>query len=96
MSACPHTKAHIVCASIFALEDTQRFMADIKIYCDDCGMPFRFIGFRCGASTTQPAVSVAGEELRVPIEPLDMDGPLPDYRKELMLDRNNPGSFKKP
>lgn len=84
MDNCTHRKAHVVGARISNLEDSQRFMADIQIKCADCGMPFRFLGLPAGCSTMEPMCSIAGEEARIPIEPLDMDGPVPPHILEHM------------
>jgi hypothetical protein len=46
------------------------YAADIKIKCADCGRPFRFVGVPGGVSPNQPTVSLAGDELRAPIEPM--------------------------
>jgi hypothetical protein len=78
MTECNHRKAHFVQANIADIEDTQRFMADIRIVCADCGMPFRFIGLPDNIiNTTTPQTSMPfHDEARLPIEPMDMDGPV--------------------
>lgn len=43
------------------------YSADIKITCNDCGLPFHFIGVDHGLSKSKPTVAVGGCELRVPI-----------------------------
>ena len=47
------------------------FVADVKINCAECGMPFEFIGLPTGLSVTnsRPMVSMDGKELRAPIKP---------------------------
>lgn len=43
--------------------------ASVKIKCDDCGTPFRFMGLKYGRSKLAPTVSASATELRAPIEP---------------------------
>lgn len=45
------------------------YVADVKIECADCGLPFRFIGLNAGNHYAEPRVSIDGTELRAPIEP---------------------------
>jgi hypothetical protein len=85
MNTCEHKRAHIINCVIVNLRDTTGFMADVKIRCADCNMPFRFRGLPAGASTTVPMVSVLGDEARLPIEPLDMDGPLRPGLQDLLV-----------
>lgn len=47
------------------------YAADITIRCRACGLPFRFLGLPCGLSPEQLMVSVLGDELRAPIEPVE-------------------------
>lgn len=59
------------------LEDTGRFSADVKVWCVECRLPFRFIGLRTDVISTKiPCMSPFGEEARLPLEPIDMDGPI--------------------
>ena len=46
-----------------------RFAADVKIRCNQCGEPFRFLGVDSGLSFERPMTSIDGLELRAPIEP---------------------------
>lgn len=50
-------------------EDTGRFMADVRVHCKECMLPFRFIGLPVGMLWENPAMSVDGCEARLPIEP---------------------------
>ena len=87
MPVCTHRKAHRVEASIVNLSDSGGYMADIRILCDKCGMPFRFLGLPYGASTKRPMVSAPwGEEACMPIEPLDIDGPVPENTLKAIRD----------
>lgn len=58
------------------LVDTCAFSADVRIECAACHEPFRFVGaFPVGLLPDQPATSVDGTELRVPIIPVS-GGPI--------------------
>lgn len=46
-----------------------RWTADVRINCVQCGEPFRFLELPAGISFQRPMVSIDGLELRVPIEP---------------------------
>ena len=45
------------------------YTVDIRIKCDDCGLPFRFLGLEAGSHYAEPRVSVDALELRAPLEP---------------------------
>ena len=47
------------------------YTADVEISCEQCGMPFRFVGLAAGNHHSEPRVSVDGTELRAPIEPAE-------------------------
>ena len=51
------------------LEDIGRFVADVKINCLDCGVPFRFIGLPAGVDINGAAVSADATEARLSIAP---------------------------
>jgi hypothetical protein len=65
---CKHESfdAHV---SVGRMEDTGRFMADVKITCTECNEPFRFLGVPPGISWERPACSIDSLELHAPIEP---------------------------
>jgi hypothetical protein len=65
---CTHP-GHAVACAIARLEDSGKFMAEIRIVCVECREPFRFVGVPAGLRFDGPAVSVDGLELRAPIEP---------------------------
>lgn len=46
-----------------------RYQADIRIWCERCGVPFRFIGLPAGVDLNGAAVSVDGTEGRFCIAP---------------------------
>lgn len=45
------------------------YTADIRIKCDECGLPFQFIGLPGGYSPAQPMCSFDAQEMRAPIKP---------------------------
>jgi hypothetical protein len=45
------------------------YTVDIRIKCDDCGLPFRFLGLAAGSHYAEPRTSVDATELRAPLEP---------------------------
>lgn len=45
------------------------YAADIVVNCNECGLPFEFIGFKAGYSPNEPMMSVGATELRLPIRP---------------------------
>lgn len=49
--------------------EVKGFMADVKINCADCGLPFEFMGFDCGLSWSKPMVNPSAQEIRIPIRP---------------------------
>lgn len=51
------------------LEDTGQFMADVRIRCDQCGVPMRFIGLPAGVDLNGASVSVDACEARLVIVP---------------------------
>lgn len=53
------------------LEDAGAFIADIKIKCQACEIPFVFGGVKAGLSGEHPMASIDGQELHVPIQPKD-------------------------
>lgn len=71
---CRHEKFHTH-AVIHRLKDSDQseeikaWHVDIKINCDECGMPFEFIGVSAGLNFNQPTVNLDFTELRMPIRP---------------------------
>ncbi len=51
------------------LQDSGRFVADVRVTCADCSLPFRFIGLPCGVDLNGAAVSIDGTEARLCIAP---------------------------
>jgi hypothetical protein len=67
-TACPHETFQADVA-VNRLEDVGRFMADVRIHCSMCGLPFSFVGPPLGLLMNQPSVSVDRTELHIPIAP---------------------------
>lgn len=65
---CPHMNFQAF-VTVNRLEDSGQFSADIRIKCQECNEPFRFIGVPAGSSYERPMVSIDGLEMRAPIEP---------------------------
>lgn len=55
--------------SVARLEDTGRFMAEIRIKCLDCGEPFQFLGLPMGLNMAGATVDPDGLEARIAILP---------------------------
>lgn len=54
---------------VHRLEDSGKFIADVRVKCVQCDEPFRFVGLTAGISFDQPTVSIDETELHAPIEP---------------------------
>jgi hypothetical protein len=69
VSDCKHMnfKANV---SVNRLEDTGRFMAEVKINCAECGLPFQFLGLPLGLNLNGASMSVDGQEARLGIAPV--------------------------
>lgn len=65
---CQHTK-FTASVTVNRLEDTGRFTADVRISCEECGLPFRFIGLPAGLDLNGASVSVDATEARLAIAP---------------------------
>jgi len=68
-------------ASVFRLTDTDGgpvtgYKLGLTVKCDDCGLPFRFLGLPFGSHPLEPRLSADSETLRAPIEPA--------YTKEIL------------
>src|SRR4051812_43328330 len=66
--ACKHEGFACNC-EVSRLEDIGRFTVAITIKCDQCGLPFRFIGLPAGVDLNGAAVSIDGCEARLAIAP---------------------------
>jgi hypothetical protein len=66
---CGHENVRVE-AGVNAFEDRRgEWTADIRIACNLCGVPFKFLGLPAGVSFLHPTVSIDSRELRVPIVP---------------------------
>jgi len=65
---CQHTNFHAD-VDVTRIEDTGQFTADVRIKCDDCKVPMRFLGLPAGLDLNGAAVSVDGTEARLSIAP---------------------------
>ena len=84
---CPH-EDFFANVDVNRLADSGRFVADIRIRCEQCGEPFHFLGIlERGLLISAPATSVDGLELHVPIGPgrLELEGSSRfEYPRELI------------
>lgn len=60
------------------LEDTGRFMADVRVKCADCGVRMLFTGLPRGLDIHGAAMSVDASEARLAIMPDGSDSPISD------------------
>lgn len=51
------------------LEDSGGFMAEIRIHCTQCGLPFQFLGLEPGLDMQGARVSIDGLEANIAIAP---------------------------
>ncbi len=63
------------------IEDKGRFMAEIRIHCKDCGLPFQFMGLKPGLDFNGATVSLDGLEASIGIHP---QGQQPNPLQQLM------------
>lgn len=55
------------------LLDAGAFIADVRIRCSECDLPFEFIGVSAGLKGDKPMCSVSAQEIHLPIRPLGSD-----------------------
>lgn len=67
-SQCMHEQFHVH-ANIIRLEDAGKYIAEIRVKCEQCDEPFRFLGVPAGLLNERPSCNVDGLELHAPIEP---------------------------
>jgi hypothetical protein len=65
---CTHPAFGAWCA-VHRLEDTGRFLAELRVVCIRCREPFRFKGIPAGLAWEHPTASIDGLEANLPIEP---------------------------
>jgi hypothetical protein len=66
--SCEH-KTFKAIVAVNRLEDRRLFTADVKINCEDCGLPFQFLGLPPGFDTHGACCSLDGLEARLAICP---------------------------
>jgi hypothetical protein len=66
--ACKHEQFKADCR-INRLEDTGRFCIEVKVHCEQCGLPFHFPGLPHGILLNHPSVNPDKTEFRCPIIP---------------------------
>lgn len=78
---CKHENFRVF-ANVARLEDVGAFSVDIRLWCNDCDLPFEWVGLPNGFSHYQPCVSIDGQEMRAPIVPQGGTPPLglPGFR----------------
>lgn len=65
---CEHLQFRVD-ASVNFLQDNNRYMLDLRVTCEKCGKPFRFLGLSAGVDLDGAAVSVDGLEGHFAIAP---------------------------
>ena len=68
MPTCKHLNFH-ASVGVARLEDTGGFMAEIRVECADCKMPFQFLGLEPGLDMQGARVSIDGLEANIAICP---------------------------
>jgi len=61
------------------------FMAELRIFCGDCGKPFQFLGLEPGLDTQGARVSIDGLEASIAISP---EGALPSPMQRMSYNIN--------
>lgn len=67
-SECDHQCEVISFVDVHHFDSDAPSMADMRVHCGNCGVPFRFKGLPCGIGFDKPMVSLGATELRVPME----------------------------
>jgi len=74
---CPHEDflANVGVARLTDVEDgpVTGYMAEIRVWCADCGEQFRWVGAPVGVIADSPSVSIDEAELRAPLRPASAD-----------------------
>lgn len=81
MADCPHMN-FAANVSVARIEDKGRFMADVRVKCADCGLPFQFLGLEPGLDMGGARASIDGLEARMAICP---QGAVPSPMDNIML-----------
>lgn len=67
-TGCPHRNFHAD-VTVNRLEDAGQFQCEVRVECQDCGTPFRFLGLPRGLNLHGAACSPDGLEARLAIAP---------------------------
>lgn len=51
---------------------TVRYRVELDVMCQECKMPFVFVGLKPGYNVNGPTTDVDGVELRIPIKPFEI------------------------
>lgn len=78
---CPHTSFDAK-VGVARLEDSGRFMAEVRIRCLDCDRPFQFLGLKPGLDLSGATVSLDGLEANIAICP---EGTAPNPFQQMMF-----------
>jgi len=65
-----HHKNFEALVKVNRLEDSGRFMAEVRIKCTQCGVPFQFLGLPLGLNLAGATMDVDGQEARLAIAPV--------------------------
>ena len=68
--SCRH-KDFVATVRVCRLEDSGGFIAEIRISCAECGLPFQFLGLEPGLDLQGARVSIDGLEANIAIVPRD-------------------------
>lgn len=68
MSACKHEQ-FMADVAVNRFEDTGGFMAEVRIKCSQCELPFEFLGLEPGYDNQGARVSLDGQEALLAIVP---------------------------
>jgi hypothetical protein len=76
--SCAHERfsADVKVARIGDGDPIRNFVAEVSVRCDDCGLPFHFVGPDSGFSFRRPTVNVGATTLHAPTAP--GEGPMPE------------------
>lgn len=77
---CKHMNFDANCR-VARLEDSGRFMLEVRVACADCGQPFQFAGLQPGLNFSGATVSLDGLEANLAIYP---EGQQPNPLQKLM------------
>lgn len=65
--------ARIMDEGVPETELASHYYAEITVHCDECKLPFHFVGLPFGLSPLEPLASPDGLEARMPIAPGPLD-----------------------